>query len=227
MKLENMTAGQEIVSGIDKITQTILTEAEAAAKEILDKADQEAEEIRLSYETKAQNILSAAKDKAKKESTISHDRAISSAANHKRNLLLFKKGELVEKAFAEAEQAILSLDCEKYAALLSGILVHTIDEYLASEQLSVMYDGEEFVKETKLTLAMAERDEALGERLVSVASEKLAQNGKTIALAKADTTIGAGFVLIAGNIRMDASIGKLIASQKASLEAEVYRILFA
>jgi len=227
MKQETLRPGQEIVSGIDIITETIAKKAEEETAAILKDAQAEADAIRAAYEEKAKAILSAAEEKAKKGSAVSYERALSAAANHKRNLLLFKKGELVEEAFVGALASLEALDEKAYGKLLSGLLLQAIEDYLDSEALSVKYEGEDFVKETKLSLAMAKRDISYGEALIASVSAKLAACGKTLTLAEADETIGSGFVLIAGDIRMDSSLKTLIASQKASLEGEVYRILFA
>ena len=227
MKNETKAQGQEIVAGLDIITKTVLEKAETEKAEILKKAEAEAEEICQSYENRAQSILDAAKEKAEKESAISRERATSAALNHKRNLLLFKKGELVSAAFDKAEEALLSLDGERYFLLLLSFLNRTLDEYLESEKLGVEYEGDSYEKTAALSLAMAERDLALGEKLILAVAPRLSECGKTLTLDQCDKTITAGFVLIAGNIRMDASISKLIDSQKASLEADVYRILFA
>ena len=227
MKQETLRPGQEIVSGIDMITETIAKQAEAEAAAIMKEADAEAEAIRAEYEEKAQAILSAAEDKAKKDSAAARERAVSAAANHKRNQLLFKKGELVESAFDKALEALLALDREAYFKLLSSLLSQALAEYLAAEKQSAEYEGEDFVKETNLLLAMAKRDLSYGKALVESVSADLAKVGKTLTLAEADDKIGAGFVLIVGDVRMDSSLKTLIASEKASLEGEVYRILFA
>ena len=227
MKQETLRPGQEIVSGIDMITETIAKQAEAEAAAIMKEADAEAEAIRAEYEEKAQAILSAAEDKAKKDSAAARERAVSAAANHKRNQLLFKKGELVESAFDKALEALLALDREAYFKLLSSLLSQALAEYLAAEKQSAEYEGEDFVKETNLLLAMANRDLSYGKALVESVSADLAKVGKTLTLAEADDKIGAGFVLIVGDVRMDSSLKTLIASEKASLEGEVYRILFA
>lgn len=227
MKQETLRPGQEIVSGIDMITETIAKQAEAEKAAMMKEAEAEANAIRLAYEEKAKEILAAAEEKAKKESAVSYERAVSAAANHKRNQLLFQKGELVEEAFARALAALEALNEEEYFKLLSHLLSCALDDYLAAERLSAQYEGADFVKETSLSLAMAKRDISYGEALIASASAKLTAEGKTLSLAEADEKIGSGFVLIAGDIRMDSSLKTLIASEKASLEGEVYRILFA
>ncbi len=227
MKQKTLGPGQEIVSGIDIITESIAGQAEAESAAILSKAEAEAAAILVDYEEKARALLLAADEKAKKESAIAHERAVSAAANHKRNELLFEKGALVEKAFERALALIESLGEEDYFKLLLALLTKAIDDFLATERLSAKYEGEDFVKVTSLSLAMAKRDLSYGKALVDSVFETLAAEGKTLALTEADDGIGSGFVLIAGDIRMDSSLKTLIASQKASLEGEVYRILFA
>ena len=227
MKQETLRPGQEIVCGIDIITESIAGQAEAESAAILAKAESEAAVIRADYEEKARALLLAADEKAKKESAVAHERAVSAAANHKRNELLFEKGKLVEEAFARALTSLESLGKEDYFKLLLTLLTKAIDDFLATERLSAEYEGEGFVKETNLSLAMATRDLSYGKALADSVLEKLAAEGKTLTLAEADAAIGSGFVLIAGDIRMDSSLKTLIASQKASLEGEVYRILFA
>ncbi len=218
---------REIVCGMDIITKAIAEQAEEESAKILEKAQAEAAVVSMEYEKKANAVLLAAKEKAKKESALSYERAVSAAANHKRNALLFQKGALVEEAFAKALLFLESLGKDEYYKLLSNLLLRVWDEYLATERLLATYAGEDFVKATELSLVMAKRDEALGRALCEGLSKKLATEKKTLVLAEADENIGSGFVLIAGDIRMDCSLKRLVYSQKASLEGEVYRILFA
>ena len=227
MKQEMLRPGQEIVCGIDIMTKTIAEKAAEENAATLQAAKAEADAIRLQYEEKANAILQEAEEKAKKDSAAARERASSAAANDKRNQLLFKKGELVEAAFDKALTKLESLDEEAYFKLLSGLLAHALDDYLATERLSAEYEGEDFVKETTLSLAMAKRDLAYGKALADSVTQRLANEGKTMILADADDKITSGFVLVAGDIRMDLSLASLVASQKASLEGEVYRILFA
>jgi len=227
MKQETLRPGQEIVSGIDKITETIEAKAQEEVTAIFTQAEAEASAILADCEEKAQAILSAAQVKAKKESAVANERALSASANHKRNQLLFQKGELVEEAFANALKALESLGEEAYFKLLHSLLVKALEDYFATEARSAEYEGKDFVKETSLFLVMAKRDQAYGKALAEAVSERVAAKGKTLSLAEADAAIGSGFVLTAGDIRMDSSLKTLIASQKASLEGEVYRILFA
>ena len=207
MKQKTLCTGQEIVFGIDIITDSIAAKAEEESAAILKKAEAEAAAILAGYEEKARALLLVAEEKAKKESEIAHGRAVSAAANHKRNALLFEKGALVEKAFERALSALESLEEEDYFKLLLGLLLQA----LASEK-----------KGGKLSLAMAKRDLFHGKALVRAVAEEY-----SVTLAAEDETIGSGFVLMAGDISIDASFATLINLQKASLFGDIYRILFA
>ena len=207
MKQKTLCTGQEIVFGIDIITDSIAAKAEEECAAIIKKAEAEAAAILAGYEEKARALRLAAEEKAKRESEIAHERAVAAAANHKRNALLFEKGALVEKAFERALSALESLEEEDYFKLLLGLLLHA----LASEK-----------KGGKLSLAMAKRDLFHGKALVRAVAEEY-----SVTLAAPDETIGSGFVLTAGDISIDASFATLINLQKASLFGDVYRILFA
>ena len=166
-------------------------------------------------------------NKAAKESKVASERALSASSNHKRNLLLFEKGALVEKAFDKALKAIESMDTAAYTAFLSKLLENTLKEYLASEKATKEFEGDMYMPQNELILTMSERDAALGKALIEAVRPLLSCEGKTLTLGKADAQLGSGFAIVAGDIRIDCSPKTLIALQKATLEAEVYHILFA
>lgn len=226
MKHEIVTQPTELVGGIEVITDKILADAEADKAAILAKAEEEAKAILSGYEEKANAIRKAAEERAAKEREVSRERAASAAANHGRNLLLKQKGALVEAAFDSALQTLEALEDGEYLKLLSGLLHHTLAEYLASEALTASYEGEDFVKEKALSLVMAKRDARFAKSLADSVKSVLNDADKTLTVGESDDKMRSGFALVAGDIRIDCSLATLIASQKGALEGEVYRTLF-
>lgn len=77
-------------------------------------------------------------------------------------------------------------------------------------------------------LARANNDDAPGARAVAQALERIAANGgaPSVTLAADTVSLDGGFILRSGDISCDCSIKTLVASSRASTEADVARVLF-
>lgn len=211
---------------IENITDRIRADGEAERERILADARKEAAALTAAYAERAEAIRTKAAEQADKESKAAAERAGSAAESALRSALLSAKGELVNAAFLRAEEKLEALEEGRYAALLSSLLDAALDDYLSFEAACRSYE-EEFLPVDSLSLVMAGRDAALGKSLAASAAKKLKAAGKSLQVTSPDSSLGRGFLLVAGDITTDCTLSSLIAAEKGRLEGEVYRILFS
>ena len=221
------------INGLNKITDKILSEAQAKADKILADAQAECDRINAEYAERAEKIRSEISGEAEKGGMEYVARIRSTAATNKRNLLLQTKSDLIDGVFAGVLEQTRNLELQKYNEILIGLLSAALLEQLESEETSRnLYGEEEALSPEFYEVIFNQRDrDRSGKAVVEgvqkhlsgkVSAEKLAR----LKLSTQTANIDGGLVLRCGNVESNCSLSILFAQLRESLESEVARTLF-
>lgn len=221
------------INGLNKITDKILSEAQAKADQILADAQAECDRINAEYAERAEKIRSDISTEAEKGGMEYVARIRFTAATSKRNLLLQTKSELIDGVFASVLEQTRTLELEKYNEILIGLLSAALIEQLEAEEISLnLYGEEEALAPERYEVIFNQRDRDRSGKTViegvqkhlsgKVSAEKLAR----LTLASQTAAIDGGLILRCGSVESNCSFSLLFAQLRNSLESEVARTLF-
>ena len=221
------------INGLNKITDKILSEAQAKADKILADAEAECDRINAEYAERAEKIRSEISGEAEKGGMEYVARIRSTAATNKRNLLLQTQSDLIDGVFAGVLEQTRNLELQKYNEILVGLLSAALLEQLESEETSRnLYGEEEALAPEFYEVMLSQRDRDRSGKAViegvqkhlagKVSAEKLAR----LKLSAQTANIDGGLVLRCGSVESNCSLSILFAQLRESLESEVARTLF-
>ena len=221
------------MTGLNKITDKILSDAQADAQSVLEAAEEKCRQIDDEYAEKADSIKETLNEAAEKEAESIVVRAKSSAALEKRNILLETKSNLIDEAFASALSEILAFDDVKYRDLLVSLLVSALREQVQAETASrTLYGEDEALVPERYEVVLNSRDRSrFAETLLS---EFRASAQKTIdkefidkvVLSESVANIDGGLILRYGDIESNCSLSVIMKQMRPALEAKVSDTLF-
>ena len=116
------------MTGLEKITSRIISEAEEEAAAILSAADQKCSEIYDEYEERAKADAKKIAEQSAKECAGIIATAKSTVAINRRNAILGAKKELLDAVFETAEGQILLLPDGEYFDILITVLLKALEE---------------------------------------------------------------------------------------------------
>lgn len=197
------------MTGLEKVTARILSEAEEDAGKLLRAAEEKSASIAAAADEKIRQLRLASEEEILTESENIFSRADSTAEMKKRDIILRAKGKALDEAFAQAEAELCSLPADEYAAFLSGI---------ARPVLSG-------AKSAFCSVRLNDRDR---ERAGDLILRRLASDYPRIkfTLSGEPARISGGMLLDLGDVDADCSIGALVAENRADLESNVCELLF-
>ena len=221
------------INGLNKITDKILSEAQAKADKILSDAQAECDRINAEYAERAEKIRSEISTEAEKGGMEYVARIRSTAATSKRNLLLQTKSDLIDGVFAGVLEQTRNLELEKYNEILIGLLSAALLEQIESEEISrSLYGEEDALAPESYEVLFNQRDRDRCGKLViegvqkhlsgKVSAEKLS----CLKLSTQTANIDGGLILRCGSVESNCSLAILFAQLRESLESEVARTLF-
>ena len=221
------------INGLNKITDKILSEAQAKADKILAEAAAECDRINAEYAERAEKIRSDISSEAEKGGLEYVARIRATAATSKRNLLLQTKSDLIDGVFAAVLEQTRNLELEKYNEILVGLLSAAFLEQMEAEDIShKLYGEEEALSPERYEVLFNQRDrDRCGKAVIEgvqkhltgkVPAEKLAR----LVLASGTANIDGGLVLRCGNVESNCSLSILFAQLREGLETDVARALF-
>jgi V/A-type H+-transporting ATPase subunit E len=221
------------INGLNKITDKILSEAQAKADKILADAEAECDRINAEYAERAEKIRTDISSEAQKGGMEYVARIRSTAATSKRNLLLQTKSDLIDGVFASVLEQTRTLELDKYNEILVGLLSAALLEQIESEEISRnLYGEEEALAPECYEVIFNQRDrDRSGKTVVEgvqkhlfgkVAPEKLAR----LTLSSQSANIDGGLILRCGSVESNCSLSILFAQLREGLESEIARTLF-
>ena len=198
------------MNGIEKISARILADAEAEAAAIRAQAEEKAAQIRAEYDRRIANEQQRLAAEAQTEAAKQLERDQGAARMAARRQVLEKKQALVDAAFRQAEQQLLSLPEADYIRLCAQLAARA--SVSGSEELIFSAEDRE-----KVGLAVTEQANAL-----------LAKDGKPakLTLSTDARPMRGGVVLKDGLIETNCSLGTMVDGLRPELSGEVAARLF-
>ena len=192
------------MNGIEKISARILADAETEAAAIRAQAGEKAAQIRADYDRKIESEQQRLTAEAQAEA----DQGAARMAA--RRQLLETKQALVDAAFRQAEQQLLSLPTAEYTKLCAQLAARASAS--GSEEL----------------IFCAEDRERVGQAVVEQANALLQKAGKAAKLTLSAETrpMRGGVVLKDGLVETNCSIGTMISGLRPALSGKVAACLF-
>jgi V/A-type H+-transporting ATPase subunit E len=198
------------MEGIEKITAHIEADAKAEAQAVLNEAGAKVSQIDADYRQKAQDEYWTRVRAGVKDCEDRVQRMNRLAAMESKKAILATKQDMVAKAFDRAQEMIVNLPADKYAAFLAK---------LASESATT---GEEEV-------IFNERDKnSCGAAVVNSANARLAEKGIAGKLRVSDETrnICGGLVLRQGGIEVNCTVELLVDMCRSEMSSQLAEVMF-
>lgn len=219
------------MTGLSKITDKIMAEAQADARAILAEADREVQQITLRYQQEAAAIRERLNSAAEREAAGMVSRAKSGAAMTERNTMLDARSALIDRAFERARTEIRNLPEDKYLDLLVSFLLSILKRMREEEKVNRELYGEEDAPAAayyEVLLCESDLEKYRGTFMDAVRRRLIgnAELGEKLRLGTTPVEIDGGFILRCGDIEINASLSMLIAGVRATHEVRVSHILF-
>ena len=198
------------MNGIEKISARILADAESEAAAIRAQAEEKAALIRADYDRRIESERQRLTAEAQAEGAKQLERDQGAARMAARRQLLETKQSLVDAAFRQAEQQLLSLPTAEYTKLCAQLAAQASTS--GSEEL-----------------IFCEEDRAqVGQAVAEQANEMLRKAGKIAKLTLSNETrpLRGGVVLKDGLVETNCSIGTMVSGLRPALSGKVAACLF-
>lgn len=197
------------MSGLEKIRDRILREAEEAAAEKMHEAEDKASEIKSEAVREADQIAKDVQAKAETEIKAYSERVDSSIDLEHRTRILAAKQEIIGDVIDEAKKRILGLSDREYFDLLLKLM-------------------EKNIREGEGVIYFSEEDHDRIPSGFSFEVQELAKkHGGELSISTECRKIGPGFVLSYGGIEENCTFDALFAEKKDDLTDIVQTILFS
>jgi len=195
------------MNGIEKITERITAEANAACQEIAAAAAERSDAIRREYEEKARAAYDQALAQGKEEIEQRSQRQDRTVRLDVKKDMLSLKQELMDDAFLLARDRLLHMPQDKYVDFLARLAAQAAEK------------GTEEV-------IFSEKDAAgVGAAVLAAANAALGERGK-LTLSAETRPMDGGLVLRSGDIEINCTIKALLEQSRSELAAQVAGTLF-
>lgn len=192
------------MTGIEKITGRILSDAQAEIDTLMADAKAQAADIAAKYANEARKVYADAAAKGKNAAEDRETHLGSSAQMEARKMILAAKQEMLDAAYADAEKRLNSLP--------DKAMVQTLAEL--AQKASVT--GKE---EIILNANVAKR---LGAEVVEKANSK----GLNLTLSKTTGNFAGGLLLSDGDVEVNCTFDTLVRLTRNETAGEVAKVLF-
>ena len=191
---------------LEKITEKILKDAQAAAEGILEKARNDAEKIKAQTDRKIKEREVRRTREIETQAIAKKNQMVNSAVRLARNKVLRRKQEWINRVFEEAKKDILALPEKEYLSFLTD-LAKSAD--LAGEE----------------KIGMASKDLPLKNRLRTILLKTFP--GNRFEFGESPFPIEAGLVIRRGEMLLNASVKALLNELREMESQEVVHLLFS
>ena len=197
------------MTGLEKMVNQILEEADASAAVTISDAEKKAAEILDEAGKKADEIRQQREEQSRAKVKSYDERTASAADMKRRTAVLAARQELIGSVIADACDRVKNLDEEKYFEILKNMA----GKYLLPK------DGEICFSRKDLERMPAD----FREEIRSMAEKK----GGALEFSGEARNIDGGFILVYGGIEENCSIDAVFAEKRDELLDQVRKILFA
>lgn len=197
------------MTGLDKMINQILEEANSSAKEKIEEAKAQAEEIMSKAREDAKTLGEDISNKSDADIANYKERVKSSADLRRRTALLAAKQEMISQTIDKAYETFCSKADTEYFQILKEML----------EKFVQPQEGDIYFSQADLDKMPA----GFGEEIQKIAAAK----GGKLTLSKEGKNIERGFILAYGGIEENCSFKALFDSKRDELQDKVQKILFS
>lgn len=197
-----------MATGLEKMLQQILEEANAIAKEKTDAAKAEAESIMAEAQKAASAVESENEAKIAALEHSSNEKANSSAQLKRRQVFLAMRQEIITDILNQAQQKLISMKTEEYFAYIEKML----KKYAQAKSGEICFNAKDL-----------KRMPAEFETVIAQAAK---QNGGELTLSRQPVSITGGFILTYGGIEENCSVEAMFHTQKEMLADEINKFMF-
>ncbi|MBQ8207194.1 MAG: V-type ATP synthase subunit E [Clostridia bacterium] len=222
------------MTGIDKITGKIISEAEADAAAIISRAQEQCAEIMFTASAESENIKASLEDRAQKEAENIVARAKLNAAMQKRNIMLRARREATDKVFDAAYKEILNLPEEKYCEMVSRFIADAILDEIETEKTNISLYGEENseLPEKYELIFNADDREKLSDSILEgvgriVIGKMSREELMKLEIAEDTAPIDGGVIVRFGNVECNCSLRAVFSQLRERMENEISTLIFS
>lgn len=196
------------MSGLDKMTQQILSEAQEEAERILADAKKDAEEILAQGKTECEAWDKDSSELLHKELSEFRDRAASAREQKRRRAILEAKQEIIAEMLEGVRKRMHEADSDEYFEFLRQMF----GEYCHRGEGQMFLSARDLKRVPQSFLDSVEK----------IAGEK----GGSVRLSKEPGQIVDGFLLVYGNIEENCTLEALLEANKGRLVDQANRMLW-
>lgn len=196
------------MSGLDKIKDQILEEANHSAEDKLAEAQAKADKIAQEAKEAAAKEGEAISQKAKAEVAKLNERTESACEMQKKKAILQAKGEVIAQVLEKAYEKLINIDDASYFDMIRKML----------EKYALAEDGEIYFSESDLKRL----PQGFESEITKIAQSK----GGTLKLEKEGKDMIGGFVLVYGGVEENCTLRAIFDSKRDELSDKVRELLF-
>ncbi len=219
------------MTGLEKITERILTDAKERARGILETAQEECRRMAEEYAQRAEQIREDIAERAEREGEELVSRARSAVAITRRDILLSAKAQVLNEVFETAKAQLCSTDYGKYRELLVALLSCALLEQSENEKKSLEM-GDEITEFEVFEVFFNEKDRSqFGAYVLEHARKSIerrigSERASKLRLSDVPADIDGGLILRYGNTETNCSISALLCEMRRELEGKISAVLF-
>ena len=197
------------MSGLDKMKNQMLDEANHSAEAKIAEAKAKAEEIIQAAKAKAEEEAGKISQKSGEAVAIYGERVKSSCDMQRKKALLQAKQELIRGVLEKAQAQILSLETPAYFDMIREML----KKYVQPEAGTIRFSKKDLER----------MPEGFESEIQNIAGEK----GGSLTLEKDPVDLDGGFILVYGGIEENCTIGAMFEAKRDELSDCVHKVMFA
>lgn len=219
------------MTGLDKITEKIISEANDNARAIIEAARKKCITISNEYAARAEKLARSVENDAEKEAKAIISQSKSEVEAEKRNSILKAQNTLIDEAFEKARKELTELPEEKYRAVLLSFAEKALFEIIDGQEENMRLYGEGPDADT-FELLLCEKDlkkhgTAVCDGLRKMTVEKYGKEmKKKIVLSSLPAKIDGGVIIKCGSIENNCSFSVLFSQLRSQLEGKISCFLF-
>lgn len=196
---------------VDKITEKILSDAQAEVKGIQTEIAKKTEKILAEGREQAAALEKEAEEEAKRRAEDQKGKDIATAELELRKALLAQKQGLIQQVFDQALKRMANLKGQEYQRFITKLLLNVVE--VGDEQVVFSGSG----------------DHEIGEKLLEEVNARLAKEGRkgNLRIVREDRDLQGGFILRRGKMEVNCSLKALFNTVREELEPQVSGILFS
>lgn len=219
------------MTGFEKLNEKIISDAKNTADGIICKAQEDIAALLREYEGKKDEAHREIFEAALQQAEEIKVEARAKAQREYDAIVKSHKDRVVADAVDAAANEIVSFKDEKYIAFMSGLLAKVLYSQMAYEKECLESTGENIAPEQYVLVLRKKDRDAHGEKII--AALRRVTVGKIpasvldkVVLSSRTASVKGGFILEAGDMKIDASIDAIIENIKREYGDDISSMLF-